>query len=125
MIFHHLGIATPSIDTFLKSGSFLRVYRQVAEFVDDTLGVRGIFLESPAAPRLEILENLPKSNVLDPWLKSGSPIYHMAFEISTGDFHQSDSSFELKQKTPSVFFEKDVCFHLHSSRFLIEYIHEK
>ncbi len=78
--FHHLGVATRRIareaDGWRSFG-----YRQEGEvFEDPRQGIRGVFLVG-AGPRLELLEALPGSTVLDGWLERGIKIYHQAFEV--------------------------------------------
>ena len=52
-------------------------------FDDPGEGVRGLFMTGPAAlPRLELLENLPGSTTLSPWLRRQVRVYHMAFTVA-------------------------------------------
>jgi RimJ/RimL family protein N-acetyltransferase len=66
--FHHLGIATKSINE-ARHGFELLGYQEEASFSDDKQGVKGLFMTSKNQPRIELLENLSGSNVLNSWLK--------------------------------------------------------
>jgi methylmalonyl-CoA/ethylmalonyl-CoA epimerase len=79
--FHHLGYATQCVAK--EQGFFESIgYRQVGgAFSDEAQGVRGLFLEG-AGPRLELLENLPASDTLTPWLGSSARIYHLGYFVA-------------------------------------------
>ena len=60
-------------------------YRAEADdFADPVQGIRGRFLIGPG-PRLELLAPLPGRDVLDPWLKAGVKLYHLAYEVTEMD----------------------------------------
>ncbi len=80
MQFHHLGVATRSIAREANIWSAIGYEQEGEVFSDVVQGVRGIFLVGPG-PRLEILEPLRESKVLDGWLDRGIKIYHHAFEV--------------------------------------------
>lgn len=78
--FHHIGYATTDLDrewaTFRSLG-----YRVEGEaFTDPLQGVHGFFLVG-AGPRIELLESLPGSKTLAPWLASGVRMYHVAYTV--------------------------------------------
>ena len=78
--FHHLGLATRRL---AREADGWRMFGYVPDgdaFEDHVQGVRGIFLSGPG-PRLELLEPLPESTVLDGWIDRGIRIYHQAFEV--------------------------------------------
>jgi methylmalonyl-CoA/ethylmalonyl-CoA epimerase len=81
--FHHVGIATNSIDSFanricdLTSGEGTR-------FTDLIQGIQGMFVEI-GNMNLEILEPLGDDLTLEPWLTLGNRIYQIAFEVSDLD----------------------------------------
>lgn len=82
--FHHLGHACKSLAT---SQAFFEAmgYRLEGEYFSDaTQGIRGCFLTG-AGPRIELLENLPGSVTLTPWLEAGTRLYHMAYETADLD----------------------------------------
>jgi len=78
--FHHIGVATESLQVEVEIYERLGYMREGDAFVDVGQGVRGIFLVGPG-PRLELLESLDGSTTLDPWLQSGSRLYHLAYEV--------------------------------------------
>lgn len=53
-------------------------------FVDERQGVSGCFMTGPG-PRIELLENLPGSNTLTPWLNAGARMYHLAYWVDRLD----------------------------------------
>ncbi|GJH09281.1 VOC family protein [Caballeronia novacaledonica] len=82
--FHHLGYATASMARereFFESAG----YRIEGEPFEDTVqGIAGCFLTGPG-PRIELLENLPGSHTLTPWLDAGIKIYHFAYCVDDID----------------------------------------
>ncbi|MCX7672531.1 MAG: VOC family protein [Thiobacillaceae bacterium] len=78
--FHHLGYACAQIKRELPHYLSLGYYCEGERFVDVALGVAGQFLIG-GGPRLELLENLPGSTTLDPWLAQGIKCYHLAYEV--------------------------------------------
>lgn len=79
--FHHLGVATRSIDKELPIYTLLGYEKEGEPFTDPGQGIRGQFLTGKSGPRLELLENLPGSTTLDLPLEKGQKIYHMAFLV--------------------------------------------
>jgi methylmalonyl-CoA/ethylmalonyl-CoA epimerase len=77
--FHHIGYATTSIERELPWFQSMG-YSPSDAFVDAVQGVSGCFL-SGAGPRIELLENLPESDTLTPWLTAGTRMYHLAYEV--------------------------------------------
>jgi methylmalonyl-CoA/ethylmalonyl-CoA epimerase len=78
--FHHIGYATRSL---LREREFFKQLGYVQnglDFRDPEQGVIGCFLEG-SGPRLELLENLPESDTLTPWLNSGIRMYHLAYQV--------------------------------------------
>lgn len=78
--FHHVGVATTSIERDESAYSKLGYIREGMEFVDPNQGVRGLFVVGPG-PRLELLEQLEGSSALAPWLNSTNRMYHLAYEV--------------------------------------------
>ena len=77
---HHLGYATTSIATEIKFFELLGYQIEGGNFEDPTQGIKGCFLIGPG-PRIELLENLPNSNTLTPWIKAGIKLYHLAYLV--------------------------------------------
>jgi len=79
--FHHLGYATASISIESELLSFLGYCQEGETFIDTIQGVKGCFYNG-SGPRIELLENLPNSHTLTPWLKNGIKFYHVAYTVS-------------------------------------------
>ena len=97
MTFHHLGIATRSLDSDARAYEALGYTCEGAEFVDPIQGVRGQFMAGEG-PRLELLEPLPGSETLSPILARGVKCYHHAFEVVS----LADSVAELRTHRAQV-----------------------
>jgi len=78
--FHHIGYATASVEAEQGFFSFLGYQQEGLKFVDPVQGITGCFLTGPG-PRIELLENLPGSTTLSPWLAAGVRMYHIAAEV--------------------------------------------
>jgi len=79
LTFHHLGVACYEIQAELASWLALGYRPEAEPFADPAQGIRGLFL-SGGGPRIELLEALPGSSVLEPWLRGGTKIYHHCYE---------------------------------------------
>jgi methylmalonyl-CoA/ethylmalonyl-CoA epimerase len=78
LTFHHVGYACKSIATDQQTFERLGYTQEGSSFEDARQGVRGLFLLGPG-PRIELLENLPDSDTLTPWLNAGIHMYHLAY----------------------------------------------
>ncbi len=78
--FHHLGVACRSLDAEQRSWAPLGYTPEGPDFEDPIQQVRGRFLVC-GGPRVELLEPLPGSVVLDPWLDRGVKVYHTAYVV--------------------------------------------
>jgi methylmalonyl-CoA/ethylmalonyl-CoA epimerase len=78
--FHHIGYATTSIEREEATFGLLGYRSEGEAFTDPTQGIRGLFLTGPG-PRIELLEGLPESSTLTPWLASGIRMYHLAYTV--------------------------------------------
>lgn len=128
--FHHLGFACKDID--VEKNKFLMMgYSQEGCFFEDAhQGVKGCFLVSgngSGSPRIELLENLPGSTRLNPWLDNGSPLYHMAYVVEDIDlaieWARNNKGKVVSAPYPAVAFDmKSVCFVVFRGGFMIEFI---
>jgi methylmalonyl-CoA/ethylmalonyl-CoA epimerase len=126
MNFHHIGVACKDINKELDSVKFLG-YQLAGDFFSDPIqGVRGCFLNGPG-PTLELLEDLPGSSTIKPWIDKGIKMYHLAFEAT--DLNSSIDSFKrngallVSVPKPSVAFDgREICFLMLKTRQLIELI---
>ena len=82
--FHHIGLACTDLDGEAARLSILGYRPESDDFTDPIQGIRGRFLIG-AGPRLELLAPIPGRDVLDPWLKAGVKLYHLAFEVAKVD----------------------------------------
>lgn len=124
--FHHIGVATNSIEDEFKPYRFLGYVREDAIFEDPEQGIRGQFITASGQPRLELLENLEGSTTLDVWLKNRVKMYHFAYK--TANIEEAIAILNrnrIRTVTPlkmSVYFKKRICFLMLSPGFLIELI---
>ncbi|OJI04679.1 VOC family protein [Polynucleobacter sp. MWH-Adler-W8] len=79
--FHHIGYATQSIDKEHNFFSSMGYVSEGEDFSDEIQGIRGRFLVG-VGPRIELLENLPGSQTLTPWLNAGIKLYHFAYFVT-------------------------------------------
>ena len=124
--FHHIGYATRNLarerNFFMHLG-----YEQIGDnFMDYEQGVLGCFLEGPG-PRLELLENLPKSNTLTPWLNAGIAMYHFAYEVENLEqaavWADSQRARKLIDPVPAVAFGgRRICFYMFREGPMLEFI---
>jgi len=79
--FHHLGFACRSLEEGQAGLRALGYAAAGAPFTDTDQGVSGVFVEGPG-PRVELLAPLGEGRVLEPWLRGGSRLYHLAYEVT-------------------------------------------
>ena len=124
--FHHLGYAVNSLEEASRRLERLG-WESGNIFEDKNQGIRGKFMKG-GGPRIELLENLSNSSVLDPFLRSGNFVfYHMAY--FTNDIeHSIPKSRRLGGKLvhppmPAVAFGgRNICFLTFNAGMLIEWI---
>ena len=124
MTFHHLGVACHEIQAELPSWLALGYGPEGEPFADPAQGIRGLFL-SGGGPRIELLEALPGSAVLEPWLRGGTKIYHHCYE--TDDLEgesrrlRAFGAAPAKRAIPAAAFGgRRVSFLMLPSKYLIE-----
>ncbi len=125
--FHHIGIATNNIQDETEFYETLGYTQEGNVFEDSVFGIKGLFLTKLNSPRVEIVEKYNSSNVLEPWLKSGSPFYHLAFLVNDYSFnHQIGIGKIVFESEESVAFpNRKIRFVLSSGRKLVEYIYKE
>lgn len=119
--FHHIGIATKSISDEIMLYKMLGYKEETDFFNDYEQGIRGIFLNSDSGVRIELLENLPDSNILDEHIKKNNKNYHLAF-LSETLIIKSRNLKMLKEPKYSSYFKKKVCFYIMKNMAIIELI---
>jgi len=126
--FHHIGIATTSVDDDLSAWGFLGYYSETDFFEDVIQGVRGLFLISTFAnmPRLELLEGLPGSKTLEPFLQRGPSAYHFGYLVDDLQnairWCESNGGIVIAKPALSTAFGVDIAFVKMRSLLIIELI---
>lgn len=125
--FHHIGVACKRIETEFSELIALG-YQQEGDFFKDPIQqIRGVFLTGPG-PRLELVEELSESGVLNDWIGRGTKFYHQAFEVSNFEHSVEQICQNLKARlikapVPSVAFNgRRICFVMTRSMYLWELI---
>lgn len=125
--FHHLGYACASIAAERSVFELLGYQLEGSPFADPVQGVTGCFMVG-SGPRIELLENLPGSHTLTPWLETGAKLYHMAYEVEGPledalPWIQRERARVLAPPTPAVAFAgRKVCFVMFRRGLLLELI---
>ncbi len=124
--FHHFGVACKSLDREAAAYAPLGYQAEAPDFLDPIQGVQGRFLVG-GGPRIELLVAMEGRDVLDPWLKGGSRIYHQAFETpdlpAALDELRGVGARVVVQPVPAVAFGgRDICFLMLRTMSLIELI---
>lgn len=126
--FHHIAVATKGIQKELPSYALLGYKQESPYFTDTNQGIKGIFLAAKNQPRLELLENLPGSNTLDPYIEKNLKMYHSAYLVE-----HIEKAVEVlincraKIISPlkeSTYFGKRICFLVLPNLMMIELIEE-
>lgn len=124
--FHHVGVACR--DLAREAAAYARLgYESESDVFDDPgHGIRGIFLTGPG-PRLELVIDRPGSRVVEPWLRHGTAMYHMAFEVDDlqrAIAHETQVGAKLLvSPRPAVAFAgRTVAFVMLRNRMLLELI---
>ena len=124
--FHHTGVACRSLEQDAEWFSMLGYTAEGPRFADPLQGIIGQFMVLGAS-RIELLEPLPDSHVLDNWLARGSPIYHFGFEVAnlqqSLDALSAQGAKLVSDPKPAVAFGgRQVAFCMRRNRTLIELI---
>lgn len=125
--FHHIGVATPSIEKtallYLNAGYI------ISETVTDPVqNVRIAFLSKDSMPAIELLEPIDKTSpVFNIISKSGVTPYHFCYEVS--DMNKSIERLEAMNFNPIsppvdavAMSNKKICFLHHKDAGLIELV---
>jgi len=125
--FHHFGIACRDLDREAAAYAELGYKVEAPDFIDPVQGVCGRFL-AQGGPRLELLVALEGSQVLEPWLTTGtSRVYHEAFETPhlrrALDSMVSSGARVVVGPAPAVAFNgREICFLMLRNMALVELI---
>lgn len=123
--FHHVGIATDSIDSFSRRINDVST-GEAKDFADPLQGIRGRFIEI-GNMNLEILEPLDDDDTLSPWLSVGNRIYQIAFEVDDLDAEIESARLQkirvVREAQPAIAFEgRRVAFLMPAPGILVELI---
>ena len=128
MKFHHIGVATDDFEKELKAFQIIGYEPKGEEFEEETQGMRGLFLEAPGQPRLELIGNLGDSGRVDVFLKNKIKMYHFAYMVKDVESKTEElakmGARVISQPKRSVGFGKMVSFLVLPNRFMIELIEE-
>ncbi|ABQ27354.1 hypothetical protein Gura_3193 [Geotalea uraniireducens Rf4] len=124
--FHHLGYATESIERERQFFEYMGYCQEGDLFADPVQGISGCFLVGPG-PRVELLENLPGSVTLTPWINAGVKMYHFAYWVDDLDsainWARAKRAKMIVEQVPAVAF--DLCrigFVMFPNRMMLELI---
>lgn len=125
--FHHYGEAVTSLETGFYDHSL--VYKKGDYFEDEIQGVKGLFINSPIAATIELLENLPNSHTLDKYLNNNKEYYHIGYIVENMDKAYNFLIEILNAKLISdlkisTYFKKRICFLILKNKEIIELIEE-
>ena len=122
--FHHIGVATKSIEKELPIYTMLGYTKEGNVFTDHAQGINGLFLAAKGHPRLELLENTAESHTLDKQLASNNKMYHTAYYV--GDIEKAVAVLTrnrakiISPLKESVYFGKRICFLMLPNMGMIE-----
>lgn len=113
--FDHIGILVKSIDKEKKIYETLGYQVESEIFIDDNQKMRGLFMCSKNAPRVELIEDLSDSRALNKILNSQcGKIYHVAYKVKKLEEQIEDVLLKLNAKILSPIKEASyydkVCF---------------
>ena len=112
--FHHIGVATQSIEKELPVYTLMGYTEEGEPFEDPLQGIRGLFITAPGHPRLELLENLPDSHTLDLPLAQRQKLYHTAYYVPDLDralaIFRANRAKTVSPPKLSVYFGGRICF---------------
>ncbi len=128
-VFDHIGYATKSM-----AGSrvfFASIGYELCsdEIEDECLGVRILFMVDKAGFKIELLENLPNSSMLNQFLGFGRGLYHLAYKVKdlrkSVDLYCQAGFKVLRGPVYAVAFQTEVCFLIAKNGPIVELIEER
>ncbi|BCS55003.1 VOC family protein [Geobacter sp. SVR] len=124
--FHHVGYATGSIERERQFFEYMGYHQEGELFVDPVQGISGCFLVGPG-PRVELLENLPGSVTLTPWIDAGIKMYHFAYLVEDIDsainWARAKRAKMIVEPVPAVAFGLcRISFVMFPNRMMLEFI---
>lgn len=127
--FHHMGIASNSVDESFEDYQMIS-YEKGDYYIDENLGVKGLFAISQTKPTLEILENLPNCHSLDIYLKNFITTFHLAYIVDNFQYCCDLIVNKMGGKIisdikDSAYFKGKCCYVLTPDRYTLELIEDK
>jgi methylmalonyl-CoA/ethylmalonyl-CoA epimerase len=124
--FHHLGYACADLAKDRAQFERLGYAVEGEAFEDAVQGIAGLFLTG-AGPRVELLQNLPGSTTLKPWLEQGTRIYHFAYLVpdmaQALAWARTQRAVTTVQPVPAVAFGgRHIAFVMLRTGFMLEFI---
>lgn len=124
--FHHIGVATRSIEKEYQVYTLLGYEKESDCFEDPEQGIRGLFITAKGQPRLELLENLAGSHTLDKQIEKNQKFYHAAYYVANIEaviaYFQMNRAKIISPMKASTYFGKRICFLMLANMSLIELI---
>lgn len=123
---HHIGVATKNIEREFRVFEKLGYHTVSDVFIDEIQKIKGVFIEAPNQPPLELLENLTPDGPLNSCLEKGIKFYHYAYE--TDDIERDCDIFISQHRakiivpiTTATYFEK-ICFMMLPNMMIVELV---
>lgn len=126
--FHHIGVATKSIEKEIAFYTILGYSQESNIFEDESQGIKGVFISAKNQPKLELLENLPNSNTLDHYLNNNTKMYHSTYVVDNIE-KAMEVLINCRAKIisplkDSTYFGKRICFLMLPNMMMIELVEE-
>ncbi len=129
LVFHHIGIASLSVDEEEKSFLQLGYIREGEIFTDTTQKIRGLFMTLGNA-RIELLEPISSDSPVNAFIQRGIKMYHQAFccrdILEAIEFFTEKGAYLAVPPVPAVAFNgRQIGFLMLKNRMLIELIESR
>jgi hypothetical protein len=127
--FHHIGVATRNIEKELKVFQNLGYTIRDEIFEDPIQKIKGLFIEAPGQPCMELLEGLNDDNPLKNHILKGNKFYHVAYETKNieEDLKKCVEIMRAKVIVPitvATYFKK-ICFMVLPNMMIVELVQLK
>ena len=124
--FHHIGMATHSIETDVQLLEYLGYTVEGSLFTDAEQGVNGCFMTG-GGPRIELICDMPGRTTVSGILKKGTKFYHLAYSVSNlslvVNIVSSLRGLVVRKPLPSTAFKgRSVMFVAFRNNMLVEFI---
>lgn len=124
--FHHIGVASKSIEQDEAAFALLGYSRESRIFEDELQGIRGVFLTAKGQPRLELLSDLNESGTVAPHLVRRNKMYHFAYQVAEIEKAREVliryGAKEISPLKQSSFFGTRITFLMMTNMYMIELV---